>query len=108
MNAYTHPELHANDIVQRAAMHMHNRASTYDKPGGERSMAKTVAMFNTLADADLTEEDGWMFMAILKVVRSQQGDFRLDNYEDGCAYFALAAEAGAVARNYKHSELPDA
>jgi hypothetical protein len=87
---------------------MRDRASTYDKPGGERSMAKTIALFNTLVDTDLTEKDGWMFMALLKMVRSQQGDFRIDNYEDGCAYFALAAEAGAAARNYKHSELPDA
>jgi hypothetical protein len=47
----------------------------------------------------MTEEQGWMFMSILKMVRSQQGNFKLDNYEDGAAYFALAAEAAASDRS---------
>jgi len=40
-----------------------------------------------------TEEKGWLFMVLLKIVRSQQGDFKLDNYEDGGAYFGLMGEA---------------
>lgn len=35
-------------------------------------------------------------MALLKAVRSQQGRFKADNYEDGAAYFALAGEAAAA------------
>lgn len=89
----------APDVVKKAAQHMEDRAATYDAPGGERSMANAVTMFNILTDNAISEEQGWMFMAILKMVRSQQGNFRLDNYEDGAAYFALAAETGAKLRS---------
>ena len=83
----------AADILEAAAGHMKNRAATYDSEEGERSMGKTVDMFNTLYSKDLTEEQGWAFMAILKLVRSSQGDYRADNYEDHTAYAALMGEA---------------
>lgn len=35
---------------------MSERANSYDKADGERSMAKTVAMFNALTGHTLTEE----------------------------------------------------
>ena len=93
-----------DEVLSAAADHMQNRASTYDSPGGERSMAKTVDMFNILKGDDcFTTELGWMFMGILKMVRSQQGEFKLDNYEDLAAYAALAAEAGAMERSPPHS-----
>lgn len=84
----------AEDILAKAAGHLADRAKTYDKPEGERSMRKTVDMFNVLTGGELTEEEGWMFMVLLKMVRSQQGEHRADNYEDGAAYFALAGERG--------------
>jgi hypothetical protein len=83
----------AEDILNKAAGHLADRAKTYDKPEGERSMRKTVDMFNVLTGGELTEEEGWMFMVLLKMVRSQQGEHRADNYEDGAAYFALAGES---------------
>ena len=43
-------------------------------------------------------------MAILKMVRSQQGDFRLDNYEDMAAYCALAAEETADERSERTAQ----
>jgi len=87
-----------SDVLRAAAQHMQDREATYDSPGGERSMGKTVEMFNTLIGGDrlLTTEQGWMFMAILKMVRSQQGEFKADNYEDLAAYAALAAESAAL------------
>ena len=88
----------AGDILNAAAQHMQDRASTYDKPQGERSMAATVAAFKATTGIALTEEQGWHFMALLKLVRSQQGDLRLDSYEDGAAYFALAGEAAVKHR----------
>jgi|TARA_A100001518_G_C1208099_1_gene50745 hypothetical protein len=91
-------QVKAANVVKNAAHHMEDRAATYDAPGGERSMAKTIEMFNILTGYELSEEEGWHFMALLKMVRSQQGNFKLDNYEDGAAYFALAAEAGAKTR----------
>lgn len=88
----------ANSILNAAAHHMQDRAATYDKPEGERSMVATVAAFKSTTGIALTEEQGWHFMALLKLVRSQQGDYRADSYEDGVAYFALAGEAAAKDR----------
>ena len=85
----------ATDILQAAAGHMKDRAATYDKPEGERSMGATVEAFKAVTGHDLTEEQGWLFMTLLKSVRSQQGRYRADSYEDGAAYFALAGEAAA-------------
>jgi hypothetical protein len=86
-------EMKAEEILAKAAGHLADRAKTYDKPEGERSMRKTVDMFNVLTGGELTEEEGWMFMVLLKMVRSQQGEHKDDNYEDGAAYFALAGES---------------
>ena len=94
----TDPKIHASDCLKSAAQHLSDRASTYDSPDGERSMARTIGTFYALTDVFVTEEQGWMFMALLKMVRSQQGDFKLDNYEDGASYFALAAEAASEER----------
>ena len=88
----------AHDILQTAAQHMEERAATYDQQGGERSISKTVEMFNTLTEHGLTEEQGWLFMVCLKMVRAQQGRYRADSYEDGAAYFALAGESAAEVR----------
>ena len=83
----------ANEILMEGAAHLEDRARSYDCPNGERSMDKTVRMFNELCDtAELTTTQGWLFMAILKMVRAGQGDYKADNYEDMAAYCALAGE----------------
>lgn len=89
----------AADYCQAAMGHMVDRATTYDAPAGERSMAKTVAAFNALTGHQLTEEQGWLFMETLKMARSQQGEFKRDNYEDAVAYAALRGEAAEKERN---------
>ena len=91
-------KLDAQSILEAGIKHMQDRASAYDKPDGERSMRNTVEMFNALTGNSVTEEQGWLLMAILKMVRSQQGVFNLDSYEDGAAYFALAGEAAHETR----------
>jgi len=83
----------AQSFLNKALTNMESRAALYDSPGGERSMCKTVEMFNALCDTDITDEQGWLFMTILKIVRAQQGEFSSDSYEDGAAYFSLAGEA---------------
>jgi hypothetical protein len=88
----------AAHILSTAAKHMEDRAATYDQQGGERSIGKTVEMFNILTGAGLTDEQGWLFMTCLKMVRAQQGRYRADSYEDGAAYFALAGESAAQER----------
>ena len=92
-------DMGAHDILTTASKHMHDRAATYDRPEGERSMGATAEAFNAVTGHALTEEQGWLFMVLLKAVRSQQGAYRSDSYEDGAAYFALAGEAAANARN---------
>lgn len=89
----------AADILNAAMGHMKDRAETYDKPEGERSMGATVDAFAAVTGVFMTEEQGWLFMALLKAVRSQQGAYRADSYEDGAAYFALAGEAAVRDRN---------
>lgn len=90
--------MNAHEFLERAAGHMKDRAATYDKPTGERSMGKTVAAFNAITGHRLTEEQGWLFMGLLKMVRSQQGAFKADNYEDEAAYTALRGECASVMR----------
>ena len=94
----------AHEILEAAAGHLKDRASTYDKPEGERSMGATVAAFECVTGVGMTETQGWLFMAILKAVRSQQGGYRADSYEDGAAYFSLAGEA-AHANEEEDEEL---
>jgi len=89
--------MNAPEFLAQAAAEMADRARTYDQPQGERSMAKTVAMFNAAEGLALTEAQGWRFMVCLKYARATQGEHRDDNYTDGVAYFGLAGEAAARA-----------
>ena len=91
----------AIELLEKAAGHLKDRAATYDKPEGERSIGAAVAAFNAVTGDGLmnTGERGWLFMAILKMVRSQQGNYKADNYEDLAAYGALMGEAACDERN---------
>ena len=84
----------ATDVLEKAAKHMRDRAATYDKPEGERSMAKTVAAFNAITGKSLSVAEGWLLMAVLKQVRVFQNPAKphQDSLEDGVAYAALLAE----------------
>lgn len=86
----------APDVLQAARKHMLDRASTYDKPEGERSMAQTVAIFNLHHGTKLTEAQGWHMQQILKDVRLfTRAGYHADSAEDCVAYAALKAEAKA-------------
>lgn len=97
--------MRADEFMQAGMRHMQDRARTYDRPEGERSMGATVEAFRAVTGISMTEEQGWLFMALLKAVRSQQGAFRADSYEDGAAYFALAGEAAYAARVVSVAEV---
>lgn len=90
----------AQDFLKAGLGHMQDRAATYDKPNGERSMDATVNAFIAVTgDGKMdTEERGWLFMGLLKMVRSQQGAFKADNYEDEAAYSGLRGECAFAAR----------
>jgi hypothetical protein len=84
----------AQELLDTAAQHMRNRAETYDKPQGERSMANTVAAFNAITGNAMKESEGWLFMQILKDVRDRQRTApHTDSLEDCIAYAALKAES---------------
>ena len=84
----------APTFLKAAAKHMDDRAATYDKPEGERSITQVVAIFNQFHGTNLTEAQGWHFMEIVKQVRffTKEG-FHRDSAEDSIAYAALRAEA---------------
>jgi hypothetical protein len=84
----------APGILEKAARIMRERAVEYDQPGGERSIAATVAAFNAQTGRDLTEAEGWLFMVNLKLVRgfSAKTPHR-DSIDDCTAYAALLGEA---------------
>ena len=92
------PTMTASDFLGAALNHMEDRASTYDNPTGERSMGRTVEAFNAITGHKLTEEHGWLLMCLLKQVRSQQGKYKSDNFEDLTAYAALMGECAAKVR----------
>lgn len=88
------PPVQAAELLGRAARHMHDRASTYDAPGGERSMGKAVAAFNAITGHTLTESEGWLLLQVLKDVRLfTRSAYNADSAEDCIAYAALKAEA---------------
>jgi len=83
----------APDILAKAEGHMRDRAATYDKPEGERSMTRAVAAFNAIHGTSLTVAQGWHFMAVLKQVRLfTRPGYDADSCEDLVAYAALMGE----------------
>lgn len=86
----------APDILIAGADAISARADMRDTPAGERVMRRTVAMFNAWRSGDsihdVTEAEGWVFMALVKLCRANAGGHNLDDYVDGAAYVALAGE----------------
>ena len=89
-----HMKQTADQLLNKAATHMQARAATYDNPRGERSMGQAVEAFNAITKGNLTESEGWMLMALLKLVRDRKRtEPHQDSIEDGVAYMALYGEA---------------
>ena len=80
----------AQDVLRKAADTIDARATERGEVQ-ERSMARTVAMFNAHWDTNLTEQQGWSFMQHLKAARNRSGH-RDDDLLDKTAYAALEAE----------------
>ena len=84
----------APEILTRSAEIMAERAKQYDSPQGERSMGKAVAAFNAITGQSLSEANGWLLMALLKMVRDNTNDKpHEDSLHDLVAYGALYGEA---------------
>ena len=82
----------AQDILNSARDAIEERSAYRDTDSG-KSMDRTVRIFNHLTDTGLSERDGWLFLACVKLGRSQQGEFHADDYVDAASYIALAGEA---------------
>lgn len=86
--------LSAYYFAEQATHIMEQRGQTYDSASGERSMERTVAVFNAYLGTNLTESQGWLFMDILKTVRAfNKKSFHQDSCEDKVAYACLLAES---------------
>lgn len=90
-------EAKAYDVLRRAADLIEERGVQRDADGGERTMARTVDLFNAYHGDDiLNETDGWVFMVCLKLARARAGKtVNMDDWEDMVAYSALATESVA-------------
>ena len=84
----------AQDLLHRAASLMDERGKQYDQRSGERSMQATVTAFNAITGYSLTEAEGFLLLAILKMVRDQQRETpHRDSIDDLVAYASLYGEA---------------
>jgi hypothetical protein len=83
----------ANQLLNKAASHMEQRATVYDKPKGERSMRQAVSAFNAITGTGITTSQGWLLLTLLKFVRDQSREApHVDSVEDAIAYAALYGE----------------
>lgn len=99
----------APEILKRSAEIMAERAKQYDSPQGERSMGKAVAAFNAITGQELTEANGWLLMALLKMVRDNTTDKpHEDSLHDLVAYGALYGESRMAASAEKNETESDA
>lgn len=76
-----------------AAAVIAQRGTDYDRPDGERSMGAAVAAWSAITGRTLSEADGWLLMALVKMVRAQTATDPADSLLDLTAYTALMAEA---------------
>ena len=87
---------------------MDERGRQYDKPQGERSMQATVTAFNAISGHSLTEADGFLLMAILKMVRDQSREKpHRDSIDDLVAYASLYGEARLHGEDQKQKLMQD-
>ena len=105
---YQHQPTKAQDLLHRAASLMDERGQQYDQPSGERSMLAAVTAFNAIAGYHLTEADGFLLMALLKMVRDQQRETpHRDSIEDLVAYASLYGEARLHGEAQKQKLMQD-
>lgn len=83
------------DILSNVGTILAQRGSSYDS-NQERSMNRIVEAFNAIHKTNLTEEQGWNFMELLKMVRfftANSDEVKQDSMVDGIAYGVLRGEA---------------
>lgn len=82
----------AYSFLEEAVTTMKARAELRDKEDGERTAAQIAKVFNVITGHTLSEADAWMFLIVLKIVRSRSGRYNKDDYVDLAAYSGLLGE----------------
>lgn len=95
----------AYGFLEEASATMKARAQLRDAQGGERSMARTVAIFNAWTGNNISEDDGWRFMIALKQAREVQGKYNRDDYVDLAAYCGLLGEFESQSRPHPSAKV---
>ena len=85
------------EIMDDAKSTISDRGKERDMPDGERTIPRCVTAFNAITGYTLSNEDGWLFMQVLKQCRSKQGKYKYDDFRDGIGYAALRAEEAQMA-----------
>jgi hypothetical protein len=84
----------ASQLLNKANALMEQRGQQYDANEGERSMLATMTAFNAITRRNLTEAEGFLLLALLKMVRdNQRKQPHQDSIEDLVAYASLYGEA---------------
>ena len=85
----------AQGFLEAALETLNQRGKDYDKPAGERSAASVATAFNAITGRNVTEQEVWLILQLVKDVRQwQQPDrYHADSALDCVAYAALKAEA---------------
>ena len=84
----------ANQLLEKARDMLAERGEEYDhEDKKERNMGRAVCAFNALTGYQMTEEEGWLFMLLLKLSRVTDSDFRhFDSLLDAICYSTLMME----------------
>ena len=99
LNRQRRPERQsAHGFLEEASSAMKQRAALRDAEDGERTAAQIAKVFNAITGNDLSEADAWMFLIVLKIVRSRNGKYNRDDYVDLAAYAGLLGECESVTR----------
>tara|TARA_X000000368_G_scaffold417857_1_gene415488 strand:+ start:1496 stop:1840 length:345 start_codon:yes stop_codon:yes gene_type:complete len=79
------------DILQRAGnLITGDRAKTH---GSFIKNHENIAnLFSGYLDEDINSLQALLMMALLKIARTKEGDFNIDDFIDACGYIALAGQ----------------
>lgn len=89
-------EVTAEGLLRDALAALEARGKEYDpERGRERSMPEIVRLFKEATGIELTETQGWRFMACVKRARLQRSPGHRDSMVDLVAYEALGIESEA-------------
>lgn len=77
-------------IPMKAAEVLQSRAVERDTEEGEMTLRKAAAMTNVLMDLDLTPSQLAKIVIIVKLVRSESGEYKEDDYVDIGGYAGIS------------------